>query len=225
MRDKQVPTPSGQPSIPVVSALLHCVSMTALVYLRSSFGFVYLRPKSIFVAFSWAFALFTVYAWNEPQAWRQYRLVCLFGLGSAALYWIHLLAAFVRELNRKGEHDQYSGKSHLVRMMGWVGKEPTSLFEMDLHLWAEPGAILFFAAVVRWIFGEPHLSSWLFFAAFCLWLKEALNYWHHLRQRKRQEDIFSETEDSVEPPTPNIPNAEPPKATRSPRVKRPRNAS
>lgn len=96
--------------------------------------------------------------------------------------------------------------------------------EMNLHLWAEPGAVLLAATALRWIAGERHLSAWLAFAAACLWIKEALNYWHYLRHRKRQEDILSETEDSVELPSPNSSTNEPPKATRRARVRRARDS-
>ncbi len=222
MKDRQVEPASGQPRIPFLSALLHCVSMTALVYLRSSFGFVYLRPKSVFFAFSWAFLLFTFYAWHEPQVWRQYWAACLFGIGAVALYWLHMLTAFLRELYRKGEHDYYSGTSHPVRLMQRTGRALPPRLEMNLHLWAEPGAVLFAAVALRAPLGEHHLSAWLVFTAVCLWCKEAFNYWHHLRQGKRQEDVFTDAGEIVEPAVPQAGPVEPPKATRKERVKRQR---
>ena len=224
MRDRQVEIPTGQARIPLVSALLHCVSMSVLVYLRSSFGFVYLRSKSVFFAFSWALLLFTIYAWNEPPVWQEYRFVCVFGIGSVALYWFHLTISFVRELNRKGEHDRYSGRSHPFRLMRLWGSVATPRAEMIQHLWVEPAAVLISAVVIRIMFGDTHLSLWLLFAAVCLWVKEALNYWHQLRQQKRQEDIFSDTEDSVADTSPNTPNFEPPVAARKARVKRQRSS-
>ena len=224
MRDRQVEIPSGQARIPLISALLHCISMSVLVYLRSSFGFVYLRSKSVFFAFSWALLLFTIYAWNEPQVWQEYRFVCFFGIGSVALYWLHLTISFVRELHRKGEHDRFSGKSHPFRLMRLCGRVETPRAEMIQHLWIEPGAVLLSAIVIRWIAGDARLSLWLLSAAGCLWLKEALNYWHQLRQQKRQEDIFADTEDSVADTSPNTPNFEPPVAARKARVKRQRSS-
>ena len=223
MKDRQVEPSGVQPRIPVISPLLHCVSMTALVYLRSSFGFVYLRPKSVFFAFSWAFALFTVYAWNEPEIWQQYRAVCLFGIAAISLYCSHLLIAFVRELYHRGEHDHYSGRSHPIRFMRWTGRVANPHVEMNVHLWAEPLAILAAALTLRFVLGERHLSTWLVFAALCLWFKEAFNYWHHLRQKKRQGDIFDDAGDTVEPPSANPIQQEPPKASRKARVKRQRN--
>lgn len=225
MRDRQVELPGGQGGIPFVSPFLHCVSMTVLVYLRTSFGFVYLRPKSVFFAFSWAFLLFTVYAWNEPEVWQEYHRVCFFGLGSVGLYCFNLSGAFLRELKRKGEHDRFSGRSHPFTLLRWLGKGMSPRLEMIQHLWVEPAAVLFAALAIRLGFGERHLSVWLCLAATCLWTKEALNYWQDLRQAKRRDDIFAETEESVESTSPNTPNFEPPMAARKARVKRQRNAS
>ncbi len=175
------------------------------------------------MAFSFSFILFSIYAWMEPGAWPQYRVLCVFGLGCIVLYLIHLLQAFSRELYRRGEHDQYSGRSHLARIIR-RGQGASPSFEMRLHLWAEPGAVLIAALLFRYPLGERHLSAWLMFAGVCLLLKESLNYWHHLRQKKRQEDIFDDAEQGVNPPTPNAPVVEPPKATRTARKRRPRNS-
>jgi hypothetical protein len=224
MKDKQITAPGTEPRIPVVSATVHCIAMTVLVFLRSSFGFAYLSPKSVFFAFSWAFILFTIFAWNEPAVWRQYRSVCLFGMAAAALYWMQLLGAFLRELYRKGEHDHYSGRSHALRIISGAGTQG-ALAEMNLHLWAEPAAVLLTGLVLRFAFAERHLWIWLCFAAICLWFKEAFNYWHRLRQQKRQGDIFDDAGDTVEPPSSaGTQTQEPPKATRKARVKRERSA-
>ena len=53
-------------------------------------------------------------------------------------------------------------------------------------------------------------------------LKEALNYWFRLRQRKRQEDIFNDAEDTIDPIAGNSGEDALPKATRKARVKRER---
>jgi hypothetical protein len=55
-------------------------------------------------------------------------------------------------------------------------------------------AALFF----RHAYGERHLSAWLIFAAVSLSIKEALNYWHSLRQKKRQRDVISDAEEGVD---------------------------
>jgi hypothetical protein len=226
MKDKQIPTPGTEPRIPVISAVLHSVSMTVLVFLRSSFGFAYLSPKSVFFAFSWAFILFTIVAWNEPEIWREFRVVCFFGMAAVILYWLHLFGAFLRELYGKGEHDHYSGRSHPLRLMRKKGRVPGSVFEMNLHLWGEPAAILIGGLALRLVLRERHLSMWFVLVAVCLWFKEAFNYWHQLRQRKRQGDIFEDAGETVEPHSATEShNSEPPKATRKAPVKRGRSAA
>ena len=225
MKDKQVEPPSGQPRIPFLSAAVHCVAMTAIVYLRSSFGFAYLRPKSVFFAFTWAFVLFTIFAWMEPTIWRQYRAVCIFGAGAAALYWVHLLTAFLRELYHRGEHDHHSGTSHALRMLQRHGRPQPRFFEMNLHLWAEPAAVLFLGFFLRLAFAERRLSTWLVLAAGCLWFKEAFNYWFELRQRKRQKDTFTDVDDGTPPPNTRNDDTDKPKSTRTGKKKYPRNVS
>src|SRR5690606_22769981 len=78
MKDRQAEPSPSQPRIPLLSTLLHCVSMTVVVFLRSGFGFAYFRPRSVFLAGIWAFALFTVYAWNEPAVWQWSASLCVF---------------------------------------------------------------------------------------------------------------------------------------------------
>ena len=73
MKDVQVPLAGGEQRIPILSPVFHCCAMTVIVFFRYSFGFEFLRPRSVFFAFSWAFVLFTVYAWNEPAVWAAYR--------------------------------------------------------------------------------------------------------------------------------------------------------
>lgn len=225
MKDKQVEPASTQSRIPVISAVLHCVSMPALVYLRSSFGYAYLGPKSVFFAFSWAFILFAIYAWNEPEIWRSYRAVWGFGVGAVALYWIHLFSAFGREFGQDSEHDTFSGRSHPLRLGALTRKGSASNLEATLHLWVEPAAILITAGALRLAAGEHRLSQWLVITAGCLWAKEIFNYWHRLRSRKRQRDIFVDADDGMEPPGTGGPEVEMPKGTRKEKVKRPRNST
>lgn len=220
MKDKQVAPTSIEPRIFFVSAFLHCVSMTALVYLRSSFGFGFLRPKSVFLAFSWAFALYATYAWIDGAAWAKHQSFILFGGGSVTLYLFHLLVAIRREWKQTGEHENYSGASHLTRLVGRSTASPR--FEAGAHLWAEPGAVLFASALFLIIRRDPIFSCWLLFVAASLWSKEALNHWFQIRQRKRQRDMFGDTEEEIAPPTATNLAVEPPKATRRERVKRAR---
>lgn len=224
MKDKQIAPASIEPRIFLVSALLHCVSMTALVYLRSSFGFGYLRPKSVFFALSWAFGLYAAYAWIEGAGWQQQRALLLFGAGALVLYWIHLFTAFIREWNQVGEHDHYSGTSHPVRLRRRSGRASTMRFESRLHLWGEPGTVLLIAAVAWAVFKARELSLWLSIVAACLWSKEALNHWYGVRQWKRQQDVFDDTTDTVEPLLKSHLASKPPNPTRKAKIKRERNA-
>jgi hypothetical protein len=162
--------------------------MTALVYLRSSFGLTLFRPRSIFFAFSFAVCVLDYIAWHEPPIWREYRAACIFSAGAVALYWLHFGTTFFRELYRKSERDDYSGTSHALRVLGRLGIS-TSAAEMNLHLWIEPAFVLLFAAVLRFVFSERHLSAWLTFVAPCMLFKECLNYWTEIRRKKIAEDI------------------------------------
>ena len=196
--------------------------MTVLVYLRSSFGFAFLRPKSVFFAFSWAFILTAIYAWIDGTTWHQHRAAILFGCGAILLYWTHLSTTVIREWKETSEHDNHSGSSHYVWLMWQAGRTPTSQSEAAIQLWAEPASVILSAAILRLMFAEQLLSRWLFWSAFCLWSKEALNRWFHIRQRKRRDDIFDDTGDVMELPSTKNLASEPPKPTRKARIKRAR---
>lgn len=210
--------------IPFLSPILHCIAMTALVYLRSSFGFVFLRPKSVFFAVSWAFSLFVIVAWNEPGIWREYRAVCVFGVGSIVLYWIHLLITFGREMYRSGKHDHFSGFSHPLFLMRRFGA-PLDSAEKTLHLWAEPALVLSFSVGLRFAFAERHLSTWLAIVAACMFGKETMNYWAALRRDKILDDslLDAKRRGDVLPDKPA--DREVPKATRKDPVKLKRNTA
>jgi hypothetical protein len=225
MKDRQMPLDGGEPRIPVLSAALHCAAMTDLVFLRSSFGFVFLQPKSVFFAISWAFVLFAIYAWCEAEVWTAYRAACFFGAAAMLLYWTHLAQAFARELGEKGRHDRYSGTSTALRILRLVGMSTSDRAERAFQLWGEPSVVLLAAFILRIAFHERHLSAWLYVAAGCLWCKEALNSWFELRSRKRQKDIFEDADDTIDPQSGAARETQaPPKATRKPRVKRERRA-
>lgn len=222
MKDRQIALEGGEPRIPLISTALHCVAMTALVFLRSSFGYVYLRPKSVFFVFSWAFGLFTIYAWNEPDVWRSYRAACIFGVAAIILYSLHLLTAVIGQWRGRAPHDRFSGTSHIIRLMRRAGASPGAAFEERLHLWGEPAIIMVAAALIRCL-GQTHLASWLAFVSLCFWCKESLNQWFQIRQTKRQKDIFDDASDTPDAPSASNPGQDAPKATRKERVKRARN--
>lgn len=225
MKDRQVPSKPPQLRIPILSAVLHCVSMTVIVFLRSSFGYAYLSPKSVFFAFSWAFTLFCLYAWHEPGAWPRYWLLCVSGLAAIALYVAHLVTAFGRELYRSGEHDHDSGTPHALRLLRRAGKGTSAAFQRNWHVWSEPGMILLAGLALRYIAGERHLSMWLLVVAPCFWLKEVLNVWFQLRQLKRHEDSREDAEDIFEDAVSAAPVAAAPKPAGKEKIRRARAGS
>lgn len=178
--------------IPLISPALHCVAMTALVWLRTSFGYTMFRPRSILISFAVLVAAVDYIAWHEPDIWRQYRAVCLFGGGAVALYFVHFGITFVREFGRERdrERDDYSGTSHAFRVLRIFGLSEAAP-ERNAQLWAEPVAVLLFAAVLRAL-GEPHLSAWLVIVAGCMFAKEWLNYWAEVRRGNIAKDIEDE---------------------------------
>jgi hypothetical protein len=225
MKDRQIEQTGATARVPLLSPILHCIALPVIVLLRSAFGFIYLGPKSVFFAFSWAFTLFVIYAWNEPSVWARHKATCYLGGATMALYWLNLLYCVTRQLSRDAEHDHYSGTSHPIRVMRLLGLTCSPRVEMFVHLWIEPVVVFAAGLVLRFAYHEQHISTWLFIAAPCFWLKEALNYWFRLRQHKRQQDIFNDAEDTIEPVAGNTLADELPKATRKARVKRARGDS
>jgi hypothetical protein len=209
--------------IPVLSPTIHCAAMTALVFLRSGFGFVFLRPKSVFFAFSWAFILFAIFAWNELYWWREYRAVCLFGMAAIAFYWLHLAITISREFRQTGAHDHYSGTSHallLIRLFG-ISKEHA---ELRVHLWIEPALVLMISATLRVVFSERHLSVWLAIVALCMFCKEFMNYWYgEIRRQKIGKDMAGDAQRQGESLSDSGIPTGPPKATRKEGVRLKRN--
>ena len=220
MKDRQGGPSSPQTQIPLLSAALHCVSMTVIVFLRSSFGITYFRPKSVFFACSWAFVLYSIYAFYEKEVWARNWLLCLYGLSAVALYLIHLSIAFAHQIGRNGEHDHYSGTPHVLRILRRLGKPVSPRFIRYWQILWEPLVLLVIAGTLR-LFGQKSLSFWLACIAPCLAAKEALNSWFELRHRKRHKDAG---EDAMEifDEGPAAINAEPPKAARKERIKRTR---
>ena len=178
-------TPGG---IPIISPTLHCVAMTALVWLRSSFGFTLFRPRSIFFAFSFSVCVLGYMAWHDPEIWQEYRAVCVFSAGAAALYWLHLAVAFSRELRSRGELDIYTGTSHLFRVIRRFGFSSEAA-AIHIRLWLEPAAVLLVSGLLRNAGDERHLSKWLVIVAACMFCKEALNVWAQIRVNKIAQDM------------------------------------
>ncbi len=209
MKDRQVQAPSVEPSIFLLSPLLHCVSMTVLVYLRSSFGYAFLRPKSVFLALSWALLLYAIYAWVEGTVWWEHRALLWFGIGAASLYCLHLFLTMSREWRGVAVNDADSGISHFVRVTSPFSSVKSA--GSGLRIWAEPALVTIFAFLLRVVAGPNGLSSWLLFAALCLLGKEAINHWFRQRRRKRRGDILEDAgEDFEEQGSTAAPPLEPP---------------
>ncbi len=217
MRDTQVDQSGQFARIPILSTALHCVAMTVLVFLRSSFGYLYLRPRSLLFGMGWAVALFSVYAWLEPGMWTRYRAVCVYGLTAFALYCFHLGHSVWQQTQRKAVNDQHSGTSHLLRLLP-TPDEGKARFEFMVHLWGEPILVLALATVLR-VFGFFRLPTWLTVAAFCLFASELTNYWLTLRREKRQTDMMEEAAEKGDAGTEGM-DIPAPKATRKPPRKR-----
>jgi hypothetical protein len=223
MDDALIQRPAPTP-IPVLSPTLHCVAMTAFVYLRTSFGYTFLRPKSVFFAFSWAFALCVVIAWNEPQIWREYRAVCIFGTGAVILYCFHLSIAFSREWRKRGEDDPYPGTLRTQRLAGLLGFPAVA--EETLRFWVEPGIVAFISLVLRFAVGESHLSTWLLFVAFCMVGRESINHWTTVRRDKAFLAGIKKAKEQGETLSPEYQDPPPaPKAVRTEPVEMKRNSA
>lgn len=220
MKDRQINSSGTPQSIPVVSPVLHWLAMPAILTMRSSFGFAFLGPKSVFLAFSWASFLFLIYAWVQRGAWASYWALALFCAATSVLYVLHLAVAFTRETQQKGKHDFYSGTSHLLRVPGFSQNKGNASFETVLHLWIEPACVFVLATALRGFLGETMLSAFLLFVAAGLWLKEFINYWYGLRSEKKHEDIIEDAEEKMPGGGSNTNAPLPTAAGRKSRVKR-----
>ena len=223
MIDRQPQSPDPQPRIPFVSDVLHFVAMTALVWLRSSFGFVFLSSKAVFFAFSWAFILTEIIAWHYDFIWRYVRALCIFGNATVCLYWLHLLRSWSSELLKSAGHDNYAGTSHLLRIVKGFGIAPSKTLEWTLCIGVEPAAVLIVAFALRHLSSAPYLSLWLYVTAAAMCAKEGLNYWFELRRDKRLEQLRRELEQQAKTETASVAeSSEPAKTTGKAPQNRPR---
>jgi hypothetical protein len=160
--------------------------------------------------------LFFIVAWNEPllwRVWREYHALFIFGICTVALYWMHFLLTFSREWRKKAKDDYYPGTSH-VRRLARRFRFP-AISDETLYFWVEPGAVLFVAAALRFAGGELHLSAWLFFVAFCMVGREAINYWTGVRRGKILAEAMRKTEENCDAFSDDQTDATPPKPTRT----------
>lgn len=199
MKDRQAEASGQLNGIPFISPCLHCVAMTAIVFLRSSFGIIYLEPKAIFGAFCLLTGYFTFMVWYEPYLWENFWFFAHYFVAACLLYLGHLAIAIFRQTDKSAEHDQFSGTSHLLRLLPATasnGKGHSPPVEQATHLWLEPTSVFVVALALK-VVGEYYLSLWLFFTAACFWLKELINYWLEIRRKKREKDMLYDVEDSI----------------------------
>lgn len=187
MKDKQIIRKAETSSIPLVSPLLHVASMPVLVFLRFDFGYLFLRPKSIFLACIWAVALFSIYSWHDSGRWQANRLICWFVVVSSLLYLGHIARSIFAQWGQ-APHDQFSGKSVFSFL-----KLPVSI----LFFWAEPLLVWLLAGVFETLQKGNSLSDFLAVSALAMFCKEGINRWFHVRKLKQQLDATSDAEETM----------------------------
>jgi hypothetical protein len=187
MKDRQISRKSEGGSIPVVSPMLHLMSMPVLVVLRYQFGYLFLRPKSIFLSLIWATALYCVYSYYEPGRWKANALVSVFAVSASLAYLFHFAVSVYSQMG-KAPHDQFAGRS-VFEFLG--------LHRRQISLWFEPILITLLALLLK--LGAPanSLSTYLFLAAISLFAKESINRWFELRKVKQQTDAIDDTEETM----------------------------
>lgn len=193
MKDRHIKAEDTSGYLPIISPILHFISMTGVVFLRTNFGYVYLRPKSIFLSLGWAQLLFAIYVCLEPGMLPKYGWGALFGAAAFVLYAIHLGNSVFRQVLRNGAHDKDSGHPHLMDFVPKNKKVPVTL----IKLWVEPGMILVASIIIRKVAADSWLPNWLVLVALSLWFKEFVNYWCQLRQGKVHDDMVKDTEETV----------------------------
>lgn len=188
MRDKQATAslPSGR--IPVISPVLHCLSMPVLVFLRRKFGYAYLSPKSIFFASIFANCLFSYMVWNDPALKPGYLALAAFGLSASVLYLFHVFACIGDEVGRGSEHDQFSGSS---RMLAIFPSERRGKLEGWVHGAVEP----VFTMLLGAFFWADILGKFIIVSGLALGCKELIRYWLALRGEKRVSDSMNDAKD------------------------------
>ena len=191
MKDKQAPAPAPKGGIPVISPVLHFLSMPVLVLWRRRFGYAYLRPKSVFLASIFASTLFACMVWHEP-AWRpRFAALAGFFVLVSTLYLIHLGASIAANVAGSGEHDQFSGRSHLLALIPESRRHDR---ESIIHGVAEP----FLTALVAWLLSATPLGTILIIFSIALALKELIRSWQSIRLKKRFKDNLSDAGETME---------------------------
>lgn len=209
--DKQVEPAADRKGWPGISPTLHVLSMPALVFLRYGFGYAYLRPKLIFLALVWGSLLLSYIVWKTSEYHSRFGALAIFLSLVSFLYLIHLLWSLIKEWSSKGQHDRYSGRSHLLNILPSI--PACSPAETRVYMLAEPALIILAGLITaKWV--AANLGMVLIGAGIALFLKEALNAWLTARQKKRLKDNLIEVGDGIENPSETN---EPVKNTRKPK--------
>lgn len=219
MKDKQAKVAAPASQIPVISPVLHFLSMPVVVFWRSHFGYSYLRPKSVFLASVVACAVFWTIVRGSPSLARFETLSRFFALASV-LYLFHLLVSLWRESRSKASHDQYSGTSHLLRFLPQetVARNPKVALRVQ---WLLEPTLTWLAGLVLSTRSEPVLGEVLCWMGAGLFLKESIRVWLAVRRKKRQADVLDDAEEATTPSVPASTPA-PARSSRKPRTRRPR---
>lgn len=194
MKDRQPGGKGPQQRIPFLSAILHWMALPVIVFLRSGFGYSFLSPKSVFLAFIYAQTLFLIYALKQPGVLPRYGFLVAFMTAASALYLIHLAVAFHEQTLRSAKHDHFSGTPYLLRIVRLFAKDTSGNLETFVLLWLEPIFVGAVVVVLNLFFHERTLSGWLMWVVPAMWLKEFLNYWYELRHEKKETDIQEDAE-------------------------------
>lgn len=202
MIDRQVRESSADPRIPILSDILHMVSMTVIVFLRCDFGLSFLRPRSIFLAIGWPITLFTIYAWQtrySNQHWNHWQPELIFAVSAFGLWLLHLLIAGIRQVNKARPHDLYSGSSwvHLPALS--ADSKRKEKLEAAQRILLEPGIVLIASFLASTKLSSPLLGNWLFITGALLFFKESLNYWNTIRKAVRTQDSIEDAKKTLEP--------------------------
>lgn len=186
-------TPNNKPvadSIPVISPLLHWLSVPVLVFLRKRFGYDYLRPKLIFLTAIFCNVPLSYMVWNEPRLTPEFIDLSIFAILSSALYLIHLfVSAFALKFQRL-EHGHSSGDSLLLLLVPAARRKR---LEALFYIAVEPAFISVAGAT---IYSRP-LGKLLLLLAAAVFFKEFSRSWLTSRRKQTIKDQITGATDIV----------------------------
>jgi hypothetical protein len=195
MKDKPLPQKMPSGHIPVISPILHCLSMPVLVFWRRSFGYDFLSPKSIFLASVVAICQLSYMVWHDESLKPRFYTLSLFFLAVSALYLTHLFCAIYKLKRSTAAHDYYSGSSMLLDFL--PASQRASL-EPYVRGFAEPAITL----IAGFILAPKLLGNILLVAGISLAFKEWIRSWLLLRKNKSMADSIIDAEEMVDLVTP-----------------------